>query len=490
MLAWIGLYFAVVLAVGVWAVHRTRNQKDFFLAGQGLGLLVTGVTTMSAAFSGVVFLGGPGLMYRLGVGSLFICMPIGVTAAMLCWLVAKRLRLLAEVEGVLTVPDAVRLRFGSRAAGGAAAVAVLVGSIGYLAAQLLAVGVVMQVTMGWDLWVAVAVGLVVVGAYSAAGGMVAGVWTDLVQGVIMLVAAVGIWVVAMAAGGGFWTIVETISTSEAFGPSFLDPLGRQSAVAASSLFLVFSVGTLGQPHMLHKFMMIRDVGRLRWMPLVLGVSQALCLLVWLGIGLAVPALVAGGVMASPTSPDQVAPAFLLQFAPPALAGLALAGVLAAIMSTADSFLNIAAGVLVRDLPRAFGRRPAKGLTSARTAVGGVAIAAGLLAVGYGDLIALLGTFAFGTFAASLAPALVIGLNWERVTATAATASILTGMVAAVGLELLSRAVGGLSAVLPLPAGVLPSVVALLASLAVLLSLSFASRRRVERDPLIEIVLSA
>jgi Na+/proline symporter len=302
--------------------------------------------------------------------------------------------------------------------------------------------------------------------------MVAGVWTDLVQGVIMLVAAVGIWLVAMSVGGGFGAIVETISASEAFGPSFLDPLGRQSAVAAASLFLVFSVGSLGQPHMLHKFMMIRDVGRLRWMPLVLGVSQTLCLLVWLGIGLVVPALVGSGVMAPPAGPDEVAPAFLLEYAPPALAGLALAG------------------VLVRDLPRAFRRRPARGLTLPRVAVGVVAIASGLLAVSYGDLIALLGTFAFGTFAASLAPALAVGLNWERVTATAASASILTGMVVAVGLELVSRAGGGLSAVLPVPVGLLPSVVALIASLSVLFGVSFASPRRVERDPLVDLVLSA
>jgi sodium/proline symporter/sodium/pantothenate symporter len=478
VLGWIVVYILLTMAIGGWAARRTKTQQDFFLAGQRLGLLVTGVTTMSAAFSGVVFLGGPGLM------------SIGVTAGLLCWLVGKRLRLLAEVPGVLTVPDAVRLRYRSRAAGGAAAIAVLSGSVGYLAAQLLALGIVLQSIFPVDLLVGIGVGLLIVGSYSAAGGMVAGVWTDLAQGVIMLVAAVGVWSATMASGGGLASIVETVAASESFGWRFLDPLGNQSAVAAASLFLVFSIGTLGQPQMLHKFMMIRDVGLLRWLPLVLAGSQAVCLLVWLGLGLAVPALVATGGLPPLEQPDQAAPLFLLHQAPSALAGLALAGVLAAIMSTADSFLNIAAGALVRDLPRAFGWRPAEGLGRLRLAVVAVALAAGLLAASYGDLIALLGTFAFGTFAAALAPALAIGLNWGRVTGAAATASISTGIVTAVGLELLARQGHGLPAWIPLPASTLPSVVALLASLGVLFTVSFLTRAERRSDPLIAVLLSA
>ena len=110
------------------------------MAGQGLGVLFTGLATMAAAFSGFVFLGGPGLTYRIGLTSLFINLSVGFTPALLAWAVAKRLRLLAEVREVYTIPDAVLARYGSRAASGAAAVAVLVGSVGYLGAQLLAMG--------------------------------------------------------------------------------------------------------------------------------------------------------------------------------------------------------------------------------------------------------------------------------------------------------------------------------------------------------------
>ena len=73
-------YFALVLAIGAWSARRTRSARDFFIAGQGIGLLVAGLATMSAAFSSFVFLGGPGLAYRLGVGSLWIAAGIGSTA--------------------------------------------------------------------------------------------------------------------------------------------------------------------------------------------------------------------------------------------------------------------------------------------------------------------------------------------------------------------------------------------------------------------------
>src|SRR5690606_34751744 len=141
-----------------------------------------------------------------------------------------------------------------------------------------------------------------------------------------------------------------------FGTQFLDPLGIPPATAFGFFFL-FAIGTLGQPHMLHKFFMLRDPRRLRWMPLTLGACQSLSLLIWIGVGLAVPALVARGLLRAPADPDQATPLFLLHVTPDALAGLAFAALLAAIMSSANAFLSIAAAAVVRDLPRAFGRPP-------------------------------------------------------------------------------------------------------------------------------------
>ena len=175
------IYLSLVVVIGIWAARRTRSAKDFFIAGQGIGLLVTALATMSAAFSGFVFIGGPGLTYRMGLASLFICIPVSFTAGLLCWVVAKRLRLLAGVREIYTVPDVIYCRYRSRLASGLAAVAVIVGTVGYLGAQLKALGILIEAIFGtrellgeWSLAVAMLIGLVVVVFYATAGGMVAG----------------------------------------------------------------------------------------------------------------------------------------------------------------------------------------------------------------------------------------------------------------------------------------------------------------------------
>ncbi|HET9209172.1 MAG TPA: hypothetical protein VFR03_02175 [Thermoanaerobaculia bacterium] len=472
------VYFAACLGLGIWALRRTRSPRDFWVARQGLGVVVTGLATMAAAFSGFVFLGGPGLTYRIGLSSLFINLSIGFTPALLVCSLAKRLRLLAEVREVYTIPDAFLARYGSRTASGAAAVAILAGVVGYLGAQLLAMGTLLQAVLGVTLPAAVGVGLAVLLFYSVAGGMMAGVYTDVFQGALMMLAAVAVFAYAMSAGGGFRQVVHSIAASPRFGRPFLEPLGATPALTAFGFFFVFGIGVLGQPHMLNKLYMIRDPRRLRWLPLVLGLSQTLCLLIWLGLGLAVPALVAQGKLAPLAKPDDAAPAFLLGFAPEPLAGLAVAAILAAIMSTADSFMNLGAAALVRDLPRACRRKVGNELLWGRLATAGVAVAAAALALGYNDLIALLGTFAFGTFGAALAPALAVGLNWRRVTAAAATASVATGTVLNLGLEFLARQTFFPALPKPpLPPGALPTAVSLAASFAVLLAVTAWTGRR-------------
>ncbi|MCP3979776.1 MAG: hypothetical protein GY716_10680 [bacterium] len=466
---WVALaYLLLVFAIGWWSARRTRTPRDFFIAGQGIGLFVTGLATMSAAFSGFVFLGGPGLTYRIGVGSLFIVLPAGYTAGMLCWVLAGKLRALAGVHEVFTIPDVVALRYPGRAPRGLAAIGVLLGSVAYLGLQIRALGLLLQMMLGLDsaLW-AMLLGLLVLTLYSAVGGMIAGVYTDVAQGFLMVVGAVVVFLIALRSTGGWGEMTSAIAASETFGPSFLDPLGRIGALQAFGYFFVFGVGVLGQPQMLHKFFMIADARKLRWLPLVLGGSQALCLLIWIGIGLAVPALVASGALAAPARPDEAAPLFLSTQAPELVTGLVFAAIVSAIMSTADSFLNIGSAALVRDLPRALGRRVHDELLWGRLAVFVISALAALFAWFYGDLIAMLGTFAFGVFGAALAPALAVGSSWARPTATAATASIATGLVATVALELLAR--WGKS---PLAEGAVPAAAALGCSLTVFLAVSW------------------
>lgn len=490
---WLALASAVslvvVVAIGLWSSGRTQSAKDFFVAGRGVGLWVIAMATMTAAFSGFVFLGGPGLTYRIGIASLFIIVPVGFTSGLLCWVLAKRLMMLADLDEVFTIPDALSLRFRSTLTTALGSIAILIGTIGYLAAQLLALGILIEAILGtrqlfgeWSLFVALSLGLGILVFYSVLGGMMAGVYTDLVQGAVMLLGSLLVFGQTLRAGGGLGGMTTSIMASDAMA-GFFDPFGRVSFSVALGFFFVFGVGVLGQPQMVHKFLMLERVEQLRWMPLVLGGSQVVCLLIWVGVGLVVPALVVEGRLAPLENPDGATLAFLLEFVPDALAGVVIAAALAAIMSTADSFLNIGAAVLVRDLPRLLGRPFRHQLSAGRAATVILALFAATLALNYGDLIALLGTFAFGTLAAALAPTLAIGMCWSRVGPVAASASIATGMVVNLGLEILTR-------VQSLPAGVekalsgfsIPAAVALAASFSVLGLVTWVAGDRVEELP--------
>ena len=239
-------YLVVVVAIGLWALRRTRNARDFFIAGQGIGLTVTALATMSAAFSGFVFLGGPGLTYRIGVASLFIVAPVGFTAALLCWTLGKRLRLLAGAREIFTIPDAMAARFGGRAPAGLAAAAIVAGTVGYLGAQILALGRLIEAIFGtralfgpWSLAAATAAGLVVVLFYSTAGGMLAGVYTDLFQGALMVAAASAVFVTALSAAAASAPSGRRSPAPTASAPPSSTPLARcrwspRSAFSSSS----------------------------------------------------------------------------------------------------------------------------------------------------------------------------------------------------------------------------------------------------------------
>ena len=149
------LYFAAIIAISVWAARRTRTASDFFVAGKGIGLIALTVASVSVSVSGFAFIGGPGLIYAVGLGAMYIVLPAAVTNVMGAWVLAKRMRLLAEARSLITIPDAIGARYRSRAAQGLSEIAILVGIVGYMATNALAMGVVNNaifgVGLGWGI---------------------------------------------------------------------------------------------------------------------------------------------------------------------------------------------------------------------------------------------------------------------------------------------------------------------------------------------------
>src|SRR6478672_9574730 len=188
------LYFAVIIAISIWAARRTRTASDFFVAGKGIGLIALTVASVSTSVSGFAFIGGPGLIYTVGLGAMFIVLPASVTNVMGAWVLAKRMRLLGEARGLLTIPDAIGARYRSRSAQGLSGIAILVGIVGYMATNALAMGVVISAIFGvglsWGIWLGMSVTL----AYSVAGGILAGIYNDVFQGALMAVASILVFI--------------------------------------------------------------------------------------------------------------------------------------------------------------------------------------------------------------------------------------------------------------------------------------------------------
>jgi Na+/proline symporter len=201
-------------------------------------------------------------------------------------------------------------------------------------------------------------------------------------------------------------------------------------------------------------------------------AMALTLLLYVGVGLVMRAKVAGGALPPLVRADDATPAFVLGFTPSVVAGLVFAGVLAAGMSTVNSFMNIGAAAVTHDLPRAFGWRVGDELRWGRAWTIVLSLAAVLLAQLPGSVVAFLGIFGFGLFAATLVPSLAIGLNWQGATREGAIASIATGLVLTLTLETLA-----FLRVFSLPTGVTVSGLALLCSLLVFFAVSWITRAR-------------
>jgi Na+/proline symporter len=475
-------YFAIVAVIATWAARRLRNARDFFVAGAGVGLWTLAIAKMSATLSGFAFVGGPGLVYAMGLTAVFIILPGALTNALGAWVLAKKMRLLGEVRGLLTVPGAIGARYRSPAAQGLAAVALIVATVGYLATNVLALGIIIDAIfstgLSWGIWI----GTGIILAYSVAGGILAGIYTDVFQGTVMALSSVVVFFFALESGGGMAQLSRTIMSADA---TFLGPWGRAGPMTALSFFFVFSVGSLGQPHVISKFYMLRDPRQLKWYLLLMSVAMILTQLLYFIVGIATKALVTTGALAPLVNPDQATPMFVLHFTPVLVAGLVFAGVAAAIMATVNSFMSVGAAALMHDLPVAFGRRLGNELRWGRVSTVVLALVAGGVAQASGALVALLGIFGWGLFASTIAPALAIGLNWDGATSAGALASIATGLAITLIGETL-----GYYRLYALPAGVSVAGLSLIASILVFFVVSWLTRARAaaEIDPDIRLVM--
>ncbi len=477
------LYMALCVLIGIWSMGRTRSAGDFFIAGRNLGPIVVSLALFASTLSGFGFVGGPGLVYSVGVSSFWMVVISATAFGLGFFLVAKRIRMIAELRGCMSIPDVIAARYGSELARGLVALTIVLGVLGYLATQILAMSVVMQSILAdtesfadISLLSCVALSSAVLVFYCVTGGVIASVYTDVLQGLVMVAAGFLILITAMQVfDGGLREAGEIVLADDS---ETMMPFGAAGIITSLGWFFVFGIGLAGQPHIVTKMMMNRNLADNRSiLPLSL-LGYMVSAFLWISIGLVMRAAVVGGSAEPLALPDDAAATFLAMFASPLLAGIVFAALFAAIMSTSDAFLNIGTAAIIHDIPRALRGRPVRNeLFCARvvTVILAVVAAGFALFSHYRDatLVALLGAFGWGTFAASLFPVLAIGLNWKRAT----TAGAVSAVVSALAVNFIVQLAG-----ITLPWGISGGLAAFVTSLVLFFAVSYATPRpRLARD---------
>jgi sodium/proline symporter len=414
-------YNAILIGVGLWARGRNRDVGDFFLAGRGLGAWVAAISASASSSSAWTLLGVSGAAYAWGLPALWI-FPSTVGGFLFNWTwVAPRLQKLAADEQAVTLseiiaPPAIGPR--RRVVLRAAALIIVFCFTFYIASQFEAAGKAFESVFALSKETSILIGAAIVLAYTLLGGFWAVSVTDTLQGLLMSVAALLLPVSALAAVGGFGALADGLA---AVGDSG-SPIGAGGVVAVFFVLglMGIGIGYPGQPHVVNRFMALKDLQALRQGRVI---AMAWAVLVYAGMLLL--GLSARVLFADLGDSEQVLFRAATELLPSVVAGIMLAAVLSAIMSTADSQLLVASSAIAYDWNLAE-RHPSAGLTGTRRTVLAVLVMATILALVWRADIFSRVLFAWSAAGSAFGPVLIMRLLGRSLTFGATLAAMLAG----------------------------------------------------------------
>ncbi len=420
------LYLVLILIVGFATVHLTKTLADFILAGRKLGPWVVAFSERASGESAWLLIGLPGLALASGYNAVWPA--IGCCCGILfSWLViSKRLRLSTENFNALTIPDFLEARFNdnSRALRITATIIIVFFFTLYVAAQFLAAGKVLNATFGMSKLIGMILGAGIILFYTIMGGFFAVVWTDLFQGIIMLFTLVVLPITGIIELGGISALNQGIAK---VNPALLSLGGDNTGWAMISSILgglAIGLGYMGQPHLITRFMAIKNPKDLKkgtviamgWA--VLGFFGA----VFIGlVGLSM----FGAEHFADT--EKVMPILAKSLMPAGLAGIMISGAIAAMMSTADSQLLVTTSALSEDIYHQMINKDApqnKLVAISRISTVIIGMAAFILAISAEQLVYWLVLYAWAGLGASFGPPLLLTLWWKKTTKQ----GVLSGMI--------------------------------------------------------------
>lgn len=428
-----GVYIAAMLLIGLLGYRATANLSDYILGGRRLGSFVTALAAGASDMSGWLLMGLPGAVYLAGISESWIAIGL-IIGAYLNWrFVAARLRVFTEKSGdALTLPDYFSNRFMDtrHILRVVSAVVILVFFTIYAASGVVAGARLFEsmfgLPYGWAMWL----GAFCTMAYVFIGGFLAVSWTDTIQASLMFLALVLAPIMVIVALGGPG---EALQAVEAVNPAHLDWFGDLGAIAIVSL-LAWGLGYFGQPHILVRFMAAESVSAIPGARRIGMTWMILCLAGAVAVGFfgiayfeAHPEQAAGVTANS----ERVFIELALILFWPWIAGMLLAAVLAAIMSTLSAQLLVCSSSLTQDIYKTFLRKEASQrelVWFGRAMVFAIALVAIWLASDPESRVLGMVSYAWAGFGAAFGPVVILSLVWRRMTLKGALAGMIVGAV--------------------------------------------------------------
>lgn len=423
------VYFIALIAFGIYFYKNTDTLSDYILGGRNLSSGVAALSAGASDMSGWLLLGLPGAVYAFGLNQIWIAVGLSIGAYLNWQFVARKLRKYTEVaQDSITLPDYLEYRFQdkSRMLRVISALVILIFFAIYTASGLVAGATLFESAFDLDRNIALWTGTIIIVSYTFLGGFLAVSWTDFFQGILMFLALIAAPLVIIVT---YMSWGEIVSTTAAIDPAYIDVYSGMTFIGIVSL-LAWGLGYFGQPHILARFMAIRsekDVPKAKligmtWMVFALYGS---IFVGFTGIAFFADAPLAAG-------DQEIVFLELTQVLfNPWIAGVVLAAILSAVMSTVDSQLLVCSSAIAEDFYKGFlkPKAPEKELVwIGRGAVIGVAVVALLLAANPDNLVLELVAYAWAGFGAAFGPVIILSLFWKHMTRNGALAGIITGAV--------------------------------------------------------------
>lgn len=437
-------YLGIVLAIGIYYAKKNESASDFYLGGRGLGPLVTAMSAEASDMSSYLLMGLPGLAYLSGfadVGWTIIGLAVGTY---LNWLfTARRLRRYTQVTNSFTLPQffSNRFRDNNNILALISALIIIIFFVPYTASGFAACGKLFSSLFGMNYMTAMIISAIVIVGYTATGGFLAASTTDFIQSIIMTFAIVFIVIFATVSAGGIDAVFENAKALPGY-LSLTNTYIQETNTSSTYGFLkiistcAWGLGYFGMPHILLRFMAIKDEAGLKLSRRVASVWAAIAMFVAVCIGISGRALTSNGLIQSLSGSDtetiiiriaDVMSSYGVFFT--IMAGLVLAGILASTMSTADSQLLAASSSVSQNILQEVLNlkiSPKTSMLIARITVVIIAVIGIVIAQDPNSSVFEIVSFAWAGFGASFGPLILCSLFWKRTNLQGAIAGMLAG----------------------------------------------------------------